>query len=134
MDSLQSITQNTTSYENQTYSGIHMICDIKEIQNLNILNDISSMKKILDIICKKYDFHILHKIEHAFEPYGSTILYMLSESHISIHTFPEKNYMAVDIYTCRSYDDNSAYNWIYNYLIETLDAKLETPTIIRRSF
>lgn len=129
-----SISQNTTSYENQTYSGIHMICDIKEIQNMGILNDISSLKIILDIICKKYNFHILQKIEHAFEPYGSTIIYMLSESHISIHTFPEKNYMAFDIYTCRSYEDNSTYNWIYNYLIEKLDAKLETPTIIRRSF
>lgn len=132
--SISTSISTNTSYENQTYSGIHMICDIKEIQNMGILNDISSLKKILDIICKKYDFHILNKIEHAFEPYGSTIIYMLSESHISIHTFPEKNYMAFDIYTCRSYEDNSTYNWIYNYLIETLDAKLETPTIIQRSF
>ena len=77
-------------YESLSYSGVHMICDIKEIENINILNDIERLKIILDIICKKYDFHILNKIEHKFEPQGSTILYMLSESHISIHTFPEK--------------------------------------------
>ena len=123
-----------TTYETLPYSGIHMICDIKEIQQMNILNDIESLKIILDIICKKYDFNILQKIEHSFEPQGSTIIYMLSESHISIHTFPEKQYMAFDIYTCRPYNDNSTYEWIYDYLIETLDAKKEEPTIIRRKF
>ena len=122
------------TYETLSYSGIHMICDIKEIENMDILNNIESLKIILDIICKKYDFHILNKTEHKFEPQGSTIIYMLSESHISIHTFPEKKYMAFDIYTCRNYADNSTYEWIYEYLIETLDAKKEEPIIIRRSF
>jgi len=122
------------SYETQSYSGIHMVCDIKEIENMEILNDIESLKQILDIICKKYDFNILNKIEHQFQPQGSTIIYMLSESHISIHTFPEKKYMAFDIYTCRQYNDNYTYNWIYNYLIETLKAKKEEPIIIQRSF
>jgi S-adenosylmethionine decarboxylase len=111
-----------------------MICDIKQIENMDILNNIENLKRILDIICKKYDFHILNKIEHKFEPQGSTIIYMLSESHISIHTFPEKKYMAFDIYTCRPYTDNSIYQWIYDYLIETLDAKKEEPIIIHRSF
>ena len=124
----------TKNYETQTYSGFHMICDIKEIQEMDLLNDIESLKIILDIICKKYDFQILQKIEHKFEPQGSTILYMLSESHISIHTFPEKKYMALDIYTCRHYNDNSTYEWIYNYLIETFGAKKEEPIIICRKF
>ena len=127
-------TTITTNYETLSYSGIHMICDIKEIQHMSILNDIECLKIMLDIICKKYDFNILQKTEHRFEPQGSTIIYMLSESHISIHTFPEKQYMAFDIYTCRPYNDNATYEWIYNYLIETLDAKKEEPTIIRRNF
>ena len=122
------------SYETQSYSGFHMICDIKEIENMEILNNIESLKILLDIICEKYDFNILNKIEHQFKPQGSTIIYMLSESHISIHTFPEKKYMAFDIYTCRQYNDNSTYNWIYNYLIDTLNAKKEEPIIIQRSF
>lgn len=122
------------TYETQTYSGIHMICDIKEIQNIDILNDIEKLKIILDNICNKYDFHILNKTEYQFQPQGSTIIYMLSESHISIHTFPEKNYMAFDIYTCRRYTDDSTYTWIYHYLIETLHAKKEEPTIIQRCF
>jgi S-adenosylmethionine decarboxylase len=35
-----------------------------------------------------------------FEPQGATVLVMLSESHISIHTYPEKGFAALDCYTC----------------------------------
>jgi S-adenosylmethionine/arginine decarboxylase-like enzyme len=61
-------------------------------------------------------------------------LYMLSESHISIHTFPEKAYIAFDLYTCRTYDDETIYMEIYDFLITELNAKRENPIIIKRSF
>ncbi|HEX7056262.1 MAG TPA: adenosylmethionine decarboxylase, partial [Bacilli bacterium] len=35
-----------------------------------------------------------------FEPQGATVLVMLSESHLSIHTYPEKGFAAIDCYTC----------------------------------
>ncbi|MMZ61379.1 S-adenosylmethionine decarboxylase proenzyme precursor [compost metagenome] len=35
-----------------------------------------------------------------FEPQGATVLVMLSESHISIHTYPERGFAALDCYTC----------------------------------
>jgi S-adenosylmethionine decarboxylase len=35
-----------------------------------------------------------------FEPQGATVLVLLSESHISIHTYPEKGFAALDCYTC----------------------------------
>ena len=35
-----------------------------------------------------------------FEPYGVTAVCLLSESHISIHSWPEKGEAAVDIFTC----------------------------------
>ena len=37
---------------------------------------------------------------HKFEPHGVTCLVLLSESHLSIHTWPEKGSAAVDIFTC----------------------------------
>jgi S-adenosylmethionine decarboxylase len=122
------------TYETQTYSGTHMICDIKQIENKTLLNDISQLKELLDHICEKNNYTILQKTEHIFEPQGCTILYMLSESHISIHTFPENNYIAFDLYTCRSYKDNQTYMDIYEYLITQLNAKKETPIILNRSF
>jgi len=111
-----------------------MVCDIKKIKNKELLNNVSQLKEMLDNICSKYKFTILNKMEHVFEPQGCTIIYMLSESHISIHTFPEKEYIAFDLYTCRYYEDNIIYMEIYDYLVRELNAEKEKPIILKRSF
>jgi len=118
---------------NAKSSGKHMICDIKNIKNHKLLNAPNLIIDLLDNICQSYNYKILQKSQHIFEPQGFTTLYLLSESHISIHTFPENNYAAVDIYTCRQYQDNSSYLEIYDYLIKEFDAENnEKPTIIDR--
>ena len=43
---------------------------------------------------------LLQLISHRFEPQGITSLALLAESHISIHTWPESGYAAVDVFTC----------------------------------
>ena len=53
---------------------------------------------------------------------------------MSIHTFPERNYAAIDIYTCREYENNIIYEEIYNYLVSSFDAIIENPIIIDRNF
>lgn len=117
-------------------SGKHMICDIKNIKNIKSLNDINDLRQLLKNICSKHKFDILHEVSHQFEPIGCSILFLLSESHISIHTFPEKNHMSFDIYTCREYNDNSSYYNIYNYIIKYLNANPNQSTfnIIDRYF
>ena len=57
---------------------------------------------------------------------------MLSESHISIHTFPERHYLAFDIYTCRDYDDDSVYMEIYEMLVNWFHCDKIMPTIFTR--
>jgi S-adenosylmethionine decarboxylase proenzyme len=115
-------------------SGKHMIIDLKEIKNDVLIHDLDKIKTLLDTICNKYDFSILNKSEHVFEPHGLTILYLLSESHLSVHTFPERKYIAIDLYTCRDYKDNTVYEEIYDFLIECFQAKKEIPIIIDRKF
>jgi S-adenosylmethionine decarboxylase proenzyme len=121
-------------FSNTQYSGKHLIIDIKNIKNQDIINDIDKLKKIMDSICEKYDFNVLQKIEHQFEPHGISIIYLLSESHITIHTFPEKKYIAFDLYTCREYPNNDVYNEIHNYIVEEFQCDLENPQIIDREF
>ena len=123
-----------SSSSNKHSSGKHMICDIKEIKNYELLNSPLQIGAILNNICEKYNYTILNKIEHQFQPQGLTILYLLSESHISIHTFPEREYFALDIYTCRHYEDNAVYEEIYEYLVNEFQAKKESPIIIDRTF
>lgn len=115
-------------------SGKHMICDIKNIKNKELLNSPNGLTELLDQICLQHKYTILEKIQHIFEPQGFTTIYLLSESHISIHTFPENNYAAIDIYTCRKYDTNMVYLEIYDLLIKEFQADRETPVIIDRKF
>ncbi len=44
--------------------------------------------------------HVLNVSTKEFHPHGVTVLVLLSESHLSIHTYPEKNFAAIDCYTC----------------------------------
>lgn len=116
-------------------SGKHLICDIKDIKNIKSLNDINDLTQLLKDICKIHKFDILKEVSYKFEPIGCSILFLLSESHISIHTFPEKNHMSFDLYTCREYQNNNAYYEIYNYIIKYLEASLESNfNIIDRYF
>lgn len=43
---------------------------------------------------------LLGELSHKFDPQGVTALVLLAESHISIHTWPESGYAAVDVFTC----------------------------------
>lgn len=43
---------------------------------------------------------VIQTISHKFTPQGVTAISLLSESHISVHTWPEKKEAAFDIYTC----------------------------------
>ena len=116
-------------------SGKHMICDFKGIQNMDLLNNCHELKCLMKDICLKNDFQILNEIEYKFTPIGCSIIFLLSESHISIHTFPEKNHMSFDIYTCRQYKNNNEYLEIYNLLINELQASHDSKyTIINRYF
>lgn len=116
-------------------SGKHMIYDFKNIKNTELLNNLSRLNNVLKEICKTYNFQILNEIHHSFQPIGYSIIFLLSESHISIHTFPEKNHMAFDIYTCREYKDNNDYLNIFNFLLDTLQASTDSKCeIINRYF
>jgi S-adenosylmethionine decarboxylase len=42
--------------------------------------------------------------------YGYTGMVVIAESHISIHTYPEDNYIAIDIFSCRAFDFMKANN------------------------
>lgn len=123
-------------FEEYESSGKHMICDFKGIQNIDLLNNSTELNNMLKAICKKYDFQILNEVQHIFEPIGCSILFLLSESHLSIHTFPEKNHMSFDIYTCRQYTDNDVYNEIFDFLVDQLDASITSSkcTILNRYF
>lgn len=48
---------------------------------------------------------LLGECEHKFSPHGVTVVGLLAESHISVHTWPEHCYAAADVFTCGSGGD-----------------------------
>ena len=122
-------------FEEYESSGKHMICDFKGIQNIKLLNNYSEINKILKEICITYDFQVLNEIQHIFQPIGCSIIFLLSESHLSIHTFPEKNHMSFDIYTCRQYQNDEVYKEIFALLVNKFKASIDSKCkIIDRHF
>jgi len=103
-----------------TSSGKHLICDFKNITNTKLLNSKLELKLMCKNICIENNFTILGEVDHEFHPQGCSFVLLLSESHLSVHTFPEKNQLAFDLYTCRQYENNSVYINIYLELCEKL--------------
>ena len=65
-----------------------------------LLEKVEIVMKLLNETVKEAEFNFLKESYHQFEPAGVTGVILLRESHISVHTWPERNFAAVDIFTC----------------------------------
>ena len=64
------------------------------------LDDENNIKLLLYNATKEAKSTLLNLATHKFEPQGVTGVAMLAESHISIHTWPEKGMAVCDVFTC----------------------------------
>ena len=94
------------------------------------LNDESFLRCILNRSAKLAKATVLNLISNKFEPQGVTAIALLAESHISIHTWPESNYSAVDIFTC---GQTMLPELASQYLIQALRAKEHSLRVIERN-
>ena len=60
----------------------------------------SFYEKVIYKIAKAAKVEILNVSSHKFEPQGFTLVALLSESHFSFHTFPERGVISFDFFTC----------------------------------
>tara|TARA_B100001989_G_scaffold15671_1_gene9713 strand:- start:1817 stop:2254 length:438 start_codon:yes stop_codon:yes gene_type:complete len=94
------------------------------------INDESFLRCTLNRAAKLAKARVLNLISNKFEPQGVTAIALLAESHISIHTWPESNYSAVDIFTCGK---NMLPELASQYLIEALKAEEHFLRVIDRN-
>lgn len=66
----------------------------------SLLNDEEALKKILRSAAEQANVKIHEEIYIKFKPQGVSCIAAIAESHISIHTWPEFSYAAIDIFTC----------------------------------
>ena len=94
------------------------------------LNDESFLRCTLNRAAKLAKATVLNLISNKFEPQGVTAIALLAESHISIHSWPESNYSAIDIFTC---GQNMMPELASQYLIEALKAEEHFLRVIERN-
>ena len=112
-----------------TYQSKHLLLELYKCDSEK-LNDESFLRCTLNKAAKLANATVLNLISNKFEPQGVTAIALLAESHISIHTWPESNYSAVDIFTC---GQNMLPELASKYLIEALKAEEHLLRIIERN-
>ena len=111
---------------NKKYAGIHLIV---EFWFGKIIEDQKEIKKILIEAAKKANSTPLKTVVYKFLPQGITGVVLLAESHIAIHSWPEINYLAIDIFTC---GDKAAPKKALDYLKEVFKPKKITVKELKR--
>jgi S-adenosylmethionine decarboxylase len=79
--------------------GIHCILDMYQCPP-SLLNDAEHVSRAVEEAVRAAGATLLKSFTHRFDPQGVTAIALLAESHLSIHTWPERGYAAVDIFTC----------------------------------
>ncbi len=132
---LYPVVDNTKDYfvekDGLRYAGNHVLAELWGATNLD------DPRIIEDALCQgatDAGATILHSHFHHFSPYsGVSGVVVLAESHISIHTWPEKDYAAIDIFMCGECDPNNALPAIKKaFQPETMDVAEHKRGVIER--
>lgn len=114
--------------EKKRFLGKHFLIELFDC-NHEKLNDCVFVRRALKCAAKKARSTIVKTVTHNFSPYGASGVVVIAESHISIHTWPEHNYVAADIFTCGKYANPQA---AAEVLVEMFEAERHRVRRLRR--
>lgn len=83
--------------------GIHATWDAYHC-NADAISYVAKVETVLHTITNTLDLKEVNGSFKQFDPVGVTGVILLEESHISIHTWPEHNYAAIDVFSCKSFN------------------------------
>ncbi|MBM4406809.1 MAG: adenosylmethionine decarboxylase [Chloroflexi bacterium] len=109
--------------------GVHVLVECKNCDPAK-LNDLTFVRDTLLGAAGDLGVHILGDKFHKFSPQGVTGIVAISESHFSIHTWPEYGYAALDVFTCGDFNPRKA----ADYILKRLGAKDSEIKEIKRGF
>ena len=87
----------------KTSLGTHITWDVYNC-NAESLSFIPKVQLVLNAIVNELQLSKVNESFKKFEPIGVTGFILLEESHVSIHTWPEHQFAAVDIFSCKPFD------------------------------
>jgi S-adenosylmethionine decarboxylase len=99
--------------------GRHLLLELFDCDS-DAINNLEAVKGALIEAAKRAQATIVDVVFHEFNPFGISGVVVIAESHLSIHTWPEYRYAAVDIFSCGEVlqPDVAA-----NYLVEQFGAE-----------
>ena len=93
--------------------GKHLIIEISDVAEPSMLRDATFLDNLLRTAAEKSGATTLNSFFHHFGgDHGVTGVVALAESHISIHTWPEHGYAAIDIFVCGKCNPVAAQDYI----------------------
>lgn len=108
--------------------GRHILAEIYGCDS-EVLNNKEYIEKVMVNSALKAGAEVREVAFHKFNPQGVSGVVIISESHLTIHTWPELEYAAVDVFTC----GDKINPWdACNYMTEFLKAKNMTATEVKR--
>ena len=87
------------SAEEYEFRGKHLVAQYLGC-NQEALRDVETLQQVMLKAAESCGAQVIGHISKIFEPHGLTMVIMLSESHASIHTYPEHGACFVDLFTC----------------------------------
>ncbi len=83
------------------YAGTHLLVDLWGARDLD---DSAAIDRTLRACAEASGATVLGGDFHRFQPNGVSGMLLLAESHISIHTWPERGFAALDLFMCGECD------------------------------
>lgn len=108
--------------------GRHVLAELWEC-NKDRLNDVTFIERTFVEAALKAGAEVREVAFHKFAPLGVSGVVIISESHLTIHSFPEHGYASVDVYTC---GDRINPNKAADIIAESLEAGNWEKTEIKR--
>ncbi|MCA9543292.1 MAG: adenosylmethionine decarboxylase [Myxococcales bacterium] len=91
--------------------GTHLLAEYHGCP-ADALDDVKRVESILNDAAVAAGATVMQSAFHRFRPHGVSGVVILAESHLSVHTWPERGYAAVDLYTCGTVDAQAAHAWL----------------------
>lgn len=79
--------------------GKHILIELNDC-NKDLINDIEYLRTTLSDVARMIGATVIKDSFYQFTPQGVSGVVIIAESHLSIHTWPEYNFAAVDVFTC----------------------------------
>lgn len=95
----------------------------------DLISTSNTVKRIINRAVRKSKLTKIRSHYHQFRPSGVTGVVLLAESHITMHSWPEYNYIALDIFSCG--DKNKALVAMQQLVKDFKPAKVKKKVVMR---